>query len=294
MNICTLCPRNCGVNRDNQIGACGVSNKIYLARAALHHWEEPCISGKTGSGTVFFSGCALHCLYCQNRSVSLAEVAKEVSQDRLAEIFLELQEKHAENINLVTPDHYIPQIQAALSQATETGLHIPIVYNTSSYITPESLRMIDDSVSVYLADMKYLSKTLSKNFSGAENYPETAQKAIAEMVARHPTPEFDDSGMMTDGVIVRHLVLPGHTDDSKRVIRYLYETYGDAIYLSIMNQYTPCRSIPQYPELNRKLTASEYDEVLDFAVQIGVEQAFIQEGDAAEESFIPLFDYEGI
>ena len=298
---CTLCPRNCGVDRDNgKIGYCGQTDKVYVARAALHMWEEPCISGKEGSGTVFFCGCTLRCIFCQNHQIVLGKaesgdkIGKEVSIERLKEIFLELQEKGANNINLVTGTHYIPQIARALKLAKEEGLRIPIVYNTSGYEKPESLHMLDGLVDIYLPDMKYVSKELSKEYSNAPDYFEVASKALEEMVRQAGEAQFDNRGYMIKGLIVRHLVLPGSTRDSKAVLDYLWDTYGNNIFISIMNQYTPMEQIKNHPLLSRKVTKREYSKVVDYALSLGWENAFFQEGETAMESFIPGFNGLGV
>ena len=298
---CTLCPRNCGVDRDNgKIGYCGQTDKVYVARAALHMWEEPCISGKEGSGTVFFCGCTLRCIFCQNHQIVLGKaesgdkIGKEVSIERLKEIFLELQEKGANNINLVTGTHYIPQIAMALKLAKEEGLKIPIVYNTGGYEKAESLQILDGLVDIYLPDMKYVSKELSKEYSNASDYFDVASKALEEMVRQAGEAQFDNRGYMIKGVIVRHLVLPGSTKDSKAVLDYLWNTYGNNIFISIMNQYTPMEQIKNHPLLSRKVTKREYSKVVDYALSLGWENAFIQEGETAMESFIPGFNGLGV
>lgn len=296
LSNCIVCPRECGVNRlAGQKGYCGATAQLVVARAALHFWEEPCISGTVGSGTVFFGGCNLRCVFCQNHAIAIGECGKEITIQRLAEIFLELQEKGAANINLVTPTHYIPQIREALLLAKEQGLTLPIVYNTGGYEQVEALRLLDGLVDIYLPDLKYYSSELSSKYSHAANYFEKATLALAEMYRQVGEPVFDTStGLMKRGIIVRHLILPGQTKDSKKVLRYLHETYGDNIYISIMNQYTPLPHVAQYPELNCKVTAEEYDRVINFALRLGIENAFIQEGETAEESFIPAFDMEGV
>lgn len=345
MKKCTLCPRNCAVSRaDGETGICGQTKELKVARAALHYWEEPCISGKRGSGAVFFSGCALHCVFCQNHNIANGTAGKVISPERLCEIFLELQEKGANNINLVTPGHFVPQIIPALEQAKRQGLILPVVYNTSSYESVDTIRRLDGLVDVYLPDFKYMSPELSAKYSHAADYSEAAKAALAEMVRQTGEPEFapekeaeiesgqrqpedGESGsggesrqkeqeavspsgkagadcgvddpieagwLMKRGVIVRHLLLPGCVTDSKAVIKYLYETYGDTIYISIMNQFTPLAGLERYSELNRRVTDEEYEEVVDYAIGLGVERGFIQEGDTAEESFIPEFDCEGV
>ncbi len=295
MENCRICPRNCMVNRNHgQKGFCKEDSRIKVARAALLMWEEPCISGEEGSGAVFFSGCAMGCVFCQNRKIASDEVGKVVTVERLSDIFLELQESKANNINLVTPSHYVYQIREAIKLARGKGLTIPIVYNSSGYEKVETLKMLEGFVDVYLPDMKYYDDTIALRYSKAKNYFAVASAALAEMVRQVGSPKFDESGHMTKGVIIRHLALPGYGNDSKRIIRYLYETYKDSVYISIMNQYTPLSYIADYPEINRKLSDREYEELVDYAIELGVENGFIQEGETASESFIPSFDYEGV
>lgn len=290
MSDCALCPRKCHANRAaGQTGFCGQTTGIAVARAALHFWEEPCISGSRGSGTVFFFGCSLRCVFCQNQTIVAGREKNSVTPDRLAEIFLELQEKHAANINLVTAGHFLPQVCRALELAKKRGLSIPVVYNTGSYETPAALRLLKGLVDVWLPDLKYCSNQLSAAYSHAPDYFVTAAAAIAEMFRQAGPPEFDKAGMMKRGVIVRHLVLPGQVKDSKKILRYLHDTYGNDIYVSILNQYTPMAHTAEIPMLNRRVTEEEYKRVLDFAEKIGIEQGFIQEGDTARESFIPPF-----
>ena len=296
--ICTLCPRNCSVDRKNgEKGICGQTAELKVARAALHFWEEPCISGTTGSGTVFFSGCSLHCVFCQNEPIANGSVGKVISVERLAEIFIELERQGANNINLVTPGHFIPAIKEALLLAKKRGLTLPVVYNTSSYESVEALRSLEGLVDIYLPDFKYMSSQLSQKYSHAADYAEVAKKAIAEMVRQTGQPVFDEDGedgLIKRGTIVRHLTLPGCMDDSKKILKYLYDTYGDEIYISIMNQFTPLENVKEYPELNWRITEEEYDELIDYAIDLGIEQGFIQEGETAEESFIPDFDCNGV
>lgn len=293
---CILCPRNCNTNRKaGKTGACMVSGKLKVARAALHFWEEPCISGESGSGAVFFSGCALHCVFCQNDKISRGKAGKEIEKERLVQIFLELQEKGANNINLVTPGQYVPHIIWAVEQARNEGLKLPIVYNTSSYEKVDTIKMLEGIVDIYLPDFKYMDSALAQKYSHAVDYPEIAKDAIAEMVRQQPGPVFnDETELMEKGVIVRQLLLPGLLEDAKAIVRYLYETYGDSIYLSLMSQFTPLPNVEGFPELNRKVTEKEYDEYVDYAIDLGVDKGFIQEGDVAEESFIPDFDCEGV
>ncbi|GAB6105558.1 radical SAM protein [Blautia glucerasea] len=297
MSNCNLCPRQCGADRKNgKSGICGVSGKnILAARAALHFWEEPCISGERGSGTVFFSGCPLRCVYCQNYQIAGTEVGMEISEERLKEIFLELQEKGAHNINLVTPTHYTPEIIRAIRKAKERGLRLPIVYNCSGYEKVETLKMLKGIVNVYLTDFKYMEREAAVRYSKAPDYPEIAQAALKEMMNQTGEAKFDEKGIMQSGVIVRHLLLPGHVRNARAVVKYVYETYGDQLYLSLMNQYTPLPQVKkEFPELDRRVTEREYQRLISYALEIGVENAFIQDGNTAKESFIPMFDYEGI
>jgi putative pyruvate formate lyase activating enzyme len=295
MKECTICPRNCKVDRTKgNRGYCRETDKLVVARASLHMWEEPCITGTNGSGTVFFSGCSLGCVYCQNYNISNGMSGKEITTERLAEIFLELQSKGAHNINLVTPTHFVVQINDAIVMSINKGLKIPIVYNTSGYEKVETIKMLEGHVSVYLPDLKYMDQNIAKKYSNCQDYFKHASKAIDEMVRQTGEIEFDEDGMVVKGVIVRHMTLPGYLEDSKNIIRYLHETFKDKIYLSIMNQYTPLTEVSKYPEINRKITDDEYEELVDYAVGIGVENGFIQEGETALESFIPDFDNEGV
>ena len=291
---CTLCPRACGADRTVSHGFCKESSVLRAARASLHMWEEPPLSGKTGSGTVFFSGCNLGCIFCQNHEIAHENKGKEISPERLAEIFLELQEKGAANINLVTAVHFVPHVIRALDIAKTNGLHIPVVYNSSGYEAVDTIKRLNGYIDVYLPDYKYRDSDLARRFSGAYDYPKAAEKAIDEMVSQIGECVFDENGMMQRGVIVRHLVLPRHTDDSMAVLEYLHNTYGDRIYISIMSQYTPVRKYEKYPELSRKLTTYEYEKVVQFAQRIGIRNGFLQSGEAAKESFIPSFDGIGI
>lgn len=298
---CTLCPRACRVDRTaGQKGRCHVDAQIRVARAALHMWEEPCLSGRSGSGAVFFSGCALGCIFCQNREIASGKAGLVISEARLSEIFLELQEKGANNINLVTAGHYVPQVIRALACAKSQGLRIPIVYNSSGYEKAETLRQLEGLIDIYLPDLKYLTPELAAAYSHAPDYPQYAMEAISEMVRQQPQAEFmpedrtEASPIMRRGVIVRHLLLPGHVREAKKVVGYLHETYGDQIYISMMNQYTPMSEKFADPNLNRRVTKREYERLLDYAAEIGVENGFYQEGATADESFIPEFDYEGV
>lgn len=292
---CLLCPRKCGINRSTgQTGVCGVSSEIKVARAALHYWEEPCISGKKGSGAVFFSGCSLHCVFCQNREISDGKAGKVISKERLSDIFIELAGKGANNINLVTPGQYIPDIVWAVNDAKSRGMKLPIIYNTSGYENVTELKLLEGIVDVYLPDFKYMDSTLSAMYSRAKDYPSVAKQALSEMVRQQPDVVIDDAtGLIQKGVIVRQLLLPGHVNDAKAVLKYLYDTYHDHVYISMMSQFTPI-ALKDYPEINRTVTRREYERLVDYALKIGITNAFIQEGDVAKDSFIPAFDCEGV
>lgn len=292
---CLLCPRKCGINRSTgQTGVCGVSSEIKVARAALHYWEEPCISGKRGSGAVFFSGCSLHCVFCQNREISDGKEGKVISKARLSDIFMELAGKGANNINLVTPGQYIPDIVWAVNDAKSRGIKLPIIYNTSGYENVTELKLLEGIVDVYLPDFKYMDSTLSARYSRAKDYPSVAKQALSEMVRQQPDVVIDNAtGLIQKGVIVRQLLLPGHVNDAKTVLKYLYDTYHDHVYISMMSQFTPI-ALKDYPEINRTVTRREYERLVDYALEIGITNAFIQEGDVANDSFIPAFDCEGV
>lgn len=292
---CLLCPRKCGINRrTGQTGVCGVSSEIKVARAALHYWEEPCISGKRGSGAVFFSGCSLHCVFCQNREISDGKEGKVISKERLSDIFMELADKGANNINLVTPGQYITDIVWAVNDAKSRGMKLPIIYNTSGYENVTELKLLEGIVDVYLPDFKYMDSTLSARYSRAKDYPSVAKQALSEMVRQQPDVVIDDAtGLIQKGVIVRQLLLPGHVNDAKAVLKYLYDTYHDHVYISMMSQFTPI-ALKDYPEINRTVTKREYERLVNYALEIGITNAFIQEGDVAKDSFIPAFDCEGV
>ena len=292
---CLLCPRKCGINRrTGQTGVCGVSSEIKVARAALHYWEEPCISGKRGSGAVFFSGCSLHCVFCQNREISDGKEGKVISKERLSDIFMELAGKGANNINLVTPGQYIPDIVWAVNDAKSRGMKLPIIYNTSGYENVTELKLLEGIVDVYLPDFKYMDSTLSARYSRAKDYPSIAKQALSEMVRQQPDVVIDDAtGLIQKGVIVRQLLLPGHVNDAKAVLKYLYDTYHDHVYISMMSQFTPI-ALKDYPEINRTVTKREYERLVNYALEIGITNAFIQDGDVAKDSFIPAFDCEGV
>lgn len=282
--ICALCPRKCNIDRSKGFGFCGVGETVRISRAAPHFWEEPCISGKNGSGTVFFSGCSLHCVFCQNYKISRAAVGSTVDSNRLPDIFRMLRDKGCHNINLVTADHYIPYILPVLKTA---DIGIPFVLNTSSYLDKNTVRALEGTVSVFLADFKFFDLHVAKKYANAPDYPDVAKAAIEQMVLQTGAPVFEN-GIMTRGVIVRVLVLPGNVIDAKRTVKYLLDTYGDSIYISIMSQYTPVCDTP-YPELSRRLTDREYKSVVDFALAHNIKNCFIQEKSSATEQFIPDF-----
>lgn len=341
---CTICPRNCGADRSSSnLGYCKQPNHLTAARAYLHAWEEPCISGVNGSGTVFFSGCNMRCVFCQNSEIASGDVAKKISSERLSEIFLELQEKKASNINLVTPTHFVPLIIPALERAKDQGLVIPIVYNTSGYEKVETLKTLEGLIDIYLPDCKYYSDGLSLKYSNALDYHKTSLAAIDEMLRQvgeplfypegyHPYLGYSDSyentgsasykkkdadaitlldsadynllldnctddyngPLMKKGVIIRHLMLPGNLADSKEVIRALLERYGSKVYLSIMNQFTPHGDLSAYPELLKPVDSRDYDKLIDYAIDLGIENGFFQGEGTDSESFIPAFDFEGL
>ena len=293
MAVCTLCPRKCGVDREITPGYCGAEGTVRVARAAPHYWEEPFLSGENGSGTVFFTGCQLRCVYCQNREISRGKAGKPVTIRQLADIFLSLQAQGVHNINLVTPDPYLPQVATALRMAKRDGLILPVVMNCSGYETAEMLHSMEGLIDIYLPDFKYCSQLLAKKYSSAADYPRVAKAALAEMVRQQPRIQKNRQGMLRAGVVVRHLLLPGQVSDSKRALAYLHQTYGDRIYISIMSQFTPF-GLESVPELNRRVTEEEYEDLIDFAQKLGIRRAFIQEGSAASESFIPPFDGEGV
>ena len=287
---CNLCNRKCNIDRDIHEGICGANNKIKIARASLHYWEEPCISGEKGSGTIFFSYCNLQCIYCQNYELSQNHIGKEITIEEFSDICINLQNKGANNINLVTPTHYVPQIIEGLKLAKKKGLTIPIIYNTSSYETIDTIKMLDGYIDIYLPDLKYYDDYYAIHYSHVKNYFKVASSIICEMIKQVGTPRFDKNGMIIKGVIVRHLCLPGLMDDTKKILKYLYDTYQDDVYISIMNQYTPVKKFNRYQNLNRILSEEEYDEIINYALDIGITKAYIQEGETQKESFIPDFN----
>jgi len=295
---CRLCPRNCKVDRTTTRGYCRELNTLHVSRAALHMWEEPCISGTSGSGTVFFSGCNMGCVFCQNRKISRGEVGKYITTERLLEIFFEQQERGANNINLVTGDMFIPTIADAIEKARNQGIKIPFLFNTSSYLHVDSVKRLDGLIDIYLPDFKYIREEDAVKYSNAPGYPDAAKVAIAEMIRQKPKCEFetDDKGqnLLKNGVIVRHLLMPGMLIQAKMITKYLYDTYGDSIYISLMNQFTPGEGLEKFPEINRKITEAEYRSLVDYASNLGIVNGYVQEGETASESFIPEFDCEGV
>jgi putative pyruvate formate lyase activating enzyme len=296
VNPCNLCPRECGVNRDQQLGFCKCGSQIKVARAALHFWEEPCISGSKGSGTVFFGGCTLQCCYCQNYSISSESFGKEISVERLAEIFLELQANGALNINLVTATQYLMQVLKALDRV-KSKLKIPVVYNCGGYEKVETIRALKGYVDIYLPDLKYYSSVLSLKYSYAQDYFEVAAAAIEEMVAQTDGLKFDDDGVLQRGVIIRHLVIPGCRKDSMQILKWISENLPkDKYLLSLMSQYTPTPAYKstEYKEINRRITTFEYESVVKEAMRLGLDRGFMQERSSAKEEYTPPFDLEGV
>lgn len=292
---CNLCIRNCNVDRLNgQLGSCKSSQYLKVARAEFHLWEEPCISGEKGSGTVFFSNCNLSCVFCQNHKISQEGTGKEVSIERLSEIFLELQSKGANNINLVTPTHYVPQIIVALKFAKQKGLTIPILYNTNGYDSIETIKALKGYIDVYLPDFKYFNDKYALKYSKVKGYRDNILAILKEMVTQVGTPVFNNQGIIERGVIIRHLMLPGLLFDSKKVIDDIYDNFGDDVYISIMNQYTPMHKACEFPEINKPLNPKHYDSLIDYALDLGVKNGFIQDTGTNTEAYVPSFNYEGI
>ena len=288
---CARCPRACRANRtEGGVGACHAAVKPRVAHTMLHAWEEPCISGERGSGTVFFSGCPLGCVYCQNREISGRYIGAEYDENALAALFLSLEKKGAHNVNLVTGTHHIPHIAEAIFLARRAGLTVPVVYNTSGYERLSSLAMLEGLVDIYLTDFRYINAKTASRYSHAHDYPTVAREALAEMVRQTGAPRFDDAGMMQGGVVVRILLLPGHLIEAKQILREVFSVYGERVYISLMSQYTPVGNIgDEFPNLSRRVTPYEYASFVDYARTLGVTQAFTQEGESASESFIPPF-----
>lgn len=288
---CNICPRQCNINRNDRTGFCGMTNKIKLARAELHFWEEPCISGEKGSGTVFFSGCPLKCVYCQNEEISSGGFGKEITIERLAEIFRELEEKGAHNINLVTPTHYSEQILEALEIYRPK---VPIVYNCSGYESVETLKKFKDIVDIYLTDIKYFDSEVSLKYSKAENYFKVAAEAVKEMISQQPENIFDKNGIMQKGVIIRHLVLPLNVTQTKKILQWIKNELPENVIISLMSQYVPTANTSEFKEINRKITTREYEKALDCMEELGFENGFMQELSSSKKDFIPPFNLEGV
>ncbi|ADL07602.1 radical SAM protein [Thermosediminibacter oceani] len=292
---CRLCPRSCGVNRlKGECGFCGASDRVVVAKAFAHRWEEPCISGDSGSGTVFFSGCNLRCVFCQNYRISQEWFGKAVSEDDLVEIFLNLQAKGVHNINLVTPTIYTPQLAGALKKARQKGLFIPVIWNSNSYENPEALKILEGLVDVYLPDIKYFDSAAARKYSGAGDYFDRAAPAVLEMYRQVGEPVFDDKGIIKRGLIIRHLVLPGLKEDSKKILEWIKSNLPGGVYVSLMSQYMPCYRAGEFPEINRVLSIEEYEEVIDYFFELGLENGFAQEEGANSAKYVPDFDLEGI
>ena len=290
--VCSLCPRMCSVDRSRETGFCGMGDTLKIARAGLHLWEEPCISGENGSGTVFFSGCNLGCVFCQNYDISHRRVGKDITPERLYEIFYELKEKGAHNINLVTADHFTSQLVPVLKRVKSEGFPLPIVFNTSSYLRPVAIKMLEGLVDIYIADLKFSTPSLAKRYLRAENYPDISRAAVKLMSEQTGIPVIEN-GIMKSGVIIRVLVIPHNVIDAKLTLSYICKTFGDNVILSLMSQYTPIPEAP-FPELKKPLTDAEYKSVVDYAVRLGFTNAYIQDGSSVGEGFIPDFNFEGV
>lgn len=288
--ICNQCPRRCNVDRENALGYCKAPNAYKLARASLHFWEEPCISGKNGSGTVFFSGCNLGCVFCQNYEISHKCKGVEVSEERLIRIFEHLVDEGANNINLVNPTHYAVQLAHTLKKYKPP---VPVVYNTSGYDSVDTLKLLDGLVDIYLPDFKYMRNDKALRYSMAEDYPQFAMAALTEMKRQVGNDVFDENGIMKRGMIIRHLVLPGNTNSAIQALDYLAENFGDT-YISVMAQYVPCTDLSEYEEINRKITKREYDKVVAHILELGLEKVFLQKLESATEDYIPDFDLSGV
>ena len=289
--ICNMCPRKCSADRKNSVGFCGVPQDFVIARAALHHWEEPCISGKNGSGTVFFSGCNLRCVYCQNYPISHGCFGKRISDKRLTEIFDSLIEQGAENINLVNPTHYALQLARVLKDYKSP---VPVVYNSSGYESVETLKWLEGVIDIYLPDLKYITADRAQKYSAAADYFEKASAAIAEMRRQVPEDVFSPDGKLLKGLVIRHLILPMNTNRSIEIFSWIQKTLGEKTLVSLMAQYTPCGEIDAFPELQRRITEREYNKVLSFLEEEGFENAFVQQRTAADSGFIPDFDLTGV
>ena len=291
---CNLCPRRCGANRTQRAGFCGARDKVRIALVSLHQWEEPCLVGEQGAGTVFFSYCNLRCAYCQNHEISHGGKGVEVGIERLTEIFLEQQARGAATLDLVTPTHYVPQIIAALDMAKGRGFGLPVVYNSSGYETVETIEALRDYVDIFLPDLKYMSAESGGEYSAAADYFSHASMAIKKMVELTGTVQFADNGQMEKGVLVRHMVLPGHRHESMELMKWLWENFGRTIQVSLMNQYTPMYKASEHKKINRRLTTFEYESVVDYVLDLGMENVYVQERRSASEEYVPDFNGAGV
>ena len=294
LKSCEICPHRCKVDRRIERGFCGAGEKIRVALVSLHKWEEPCLNGENGAGTIFFSHCNLKCVFCQNFKISHENFGEDISVERLTEIFLEQQERGAANIELVTPVHYVPQICLAIDAAKSSGLKLPVVWNSNGYELPETLELLKNRVDIFLPDLKYFDDKIANSFSGVNDYFSVASKAIEKMFELVGEVKFNDRGLMTRGLFVRHLVLPNFRSDSMQIVEWLYKTFGDKIYISLMNQYTPIFHAADFKKIDRRLTSFEYKSVIRHAEKIGVKNCFIQVGKTADEKFIPNFNLSGV
>lgn len=294
LNSCTICPIKCGTDRTQRKGACGAGDKLIVAKASLHHWEEPCISGANGSGTIFFSGCNLHCVFCQNHDISQEGFGKEITVSRLTDIMLELQAKGAENINLVTPTPYVLHIIEAVKIARDKGLTLSIVYNTNGYETVETIERLRGTVDVYLPDIKYYSDKYAVKYSKAKDYFSFASSAVLAMVAQVGYPVFDENGLMKKGVLIRHMIMPELLADSKDILYWIRNSLGEQAYVSLMCQYTPLYNAKKHEEINRKLDDWEYEYIIDYFFKLGLENGFVQDFSSATSDYVPSFDLTGV
>ena len=291
LKSCNICPHKCGVNRSNGIkGRCKCDNKIKIALASVHNYEEPCISGKNGSGTVFFSNCNLNCIYCQNYEISQLGKGKEITIEHLAQIFIKQQEKNVNNINLVTPTMYVPQIIEAIKIARKKGFNIPIIYNSNGYENVETIKKLNGYIDIYLPDLKYYSNEIAKKYSKIDNYFETAISAIKEMQKQVGNPKFNEEGIIQKGVIIRHLILPHHLLNTKNILKYVKENFDENTYISIMAQYFPTYKAKEDKLINRKLTKKEYKEIENYLYLLNLKNGYIQELGEHEEEYVPNFD----
>ncbi len=295
IEICNQCPRQCGVNRDKGLGFCGVPELPKVAKVFLHMWEEPCISGTTGSGTVFFSGCNLKCIYCQNFDISQKNYGKVISIERLEQIFIELIDKGAHNINLVNPSHYTAAIRQALISLKKRGkMNVPVVYNTNGYESVKTLKTMEGLVDVYLPDIKYYYETTAFKYSKASDYPEVSKEAVLEMFRQVGGPVLDEAGIIKSGLIIRHLILPGHTKESMKILDWISKNLPKYVYISLMSQYTPYFEAEKHPEINRPITRQEYDRVINHLYKLGLEEGYVQDRESADSQYIPDFNLEGV